>query len=81
MHEAIDIIRGKADQDYLDEVTNMCLNNNENQGESAITKQIIYLDRNNTPDVWKDISATIKKAYSGSSEKQFKSVLVVPEQH
>lgn len=81
MHEAIDIIRGKADQDYLDAVTNMCHINDENQGDSAIVKQIIYLDRNNTPDIWGNIQATIQKAYAGSMEKQFKTVLVVPEQH
>jgi len=44
-------------------------------------KQIIYLDRNNTPDVWADISRTIKKSYEEEKVKSFKSVLVIPEQH
>lgn len=34
MHEAIDIIRGKADQDYLDAITSYCIGgtNSENDG-------------------------------------------------
>lgn len=34
MHEAIDIIRGKADQDYLDSITAYCngSQNSENEG-------------------------------------------------
>ena len=61
MHEAIDIIRGKADQDYLDSITYHCNNgdNTENDmqvdEQQSMTKQIIYLDRNNTPDIWSDI--------------------------
>lgn len=56
MHEAIDIIRDKADQDYLDAVTFHCQDNAENEGSSDyLVKQIIYLDRNNTLDVWPDI--------------------------
>jgi hypothetical protein len=83
IHQAIDIIRGKADQDYLDAVTFYCKSNDdENQANSDfIVKQIIYLDRNNTPDVWPDIGATIKKAYAGSATKTFKTVIIVPEQH
>ena len=60
MHEAIDIIRDKADKDYLDAVTFHCQTENENtENLEYQVKQIIYLDRNNTPDVWPDISRTI----------------------
>ena len=60
MHEAIDIIRGKADQDYLDAITSYCNSDNSENDmqvdeQKAMTKQIIYLDRNNTPDIWSDI--------------------------
>ena len=44
-------------------------------------KQIIYLDRNNTPDVWKDIQRTIIKGNQDENFKTFKSVLIVPESH
>jgi hypothetical protein len=43
-------------------------------------KQIIYLDRNNTPDIWADISQTIKKAAARSDLNDFKTILIVPEQ-
>ena len=54
---AIDIIRGKADQDYLDAITLHCHPDKKEceNDQSYIVKQIIYLDRNNTPDVWPDI--------------------------
>jgi hypothetical protein len=60
MHEAIDIIRGKADQDYLDSITYHCNSDNSENDmqvdeQKVMTKQIIYLDRNNTPDIWSDI--------------------------
>lgn len=82
-HEAIDIIRGKADQDYLDAITFQCdyTNGDINSENSFKTKQIIYLDRNNTPDVWGDIQKTITKANKSKKVKEFKTVLMVPEQH
>ena len=80
MHQAIDIIRDKADQDYLDAIKSHCSNqateNLDNQGIQA--KQLIYLDRNNTPDVWSDISKAIK---SSSKAKEYKTFLIVPSQH
>jgi len=42
---------------------------------------MIYLDRNNTPDVWADISATIAKSSKAAKFKDFKSVLILPQQH
>jgi hypothetical protein len=80
-HEAIDIIRGKADQDYLDAITFQCDNSDGdiNSENSFKTKQIIYLDRNNTPDVWGDIQRTITKANKSKQVKAFKTVLIVPE--
>ena len=64
MHQAIDIIRDKADKDYLDQVAMFCSSSSgcENVATPGVlNKQLIYLDRNNTPDVWKDIVKTIKK--------------------
>lgn len=83
MNQAIDIIRDKADQDYLDTVTfynNQNTNENESSNEFSL-KQIIYLDRNNTPDVWPDIQKTIVKANAHSPIKTYKTVIIVPEQH
>ena len=61
MHEAIDIIRGKADQDYLDQIACHCTGQHENENTTSgvQNKSLIYLDRNNTPDVWAHISKTI----------------------
>ena len=42
-----------------------------------VSKSIIYLDRNNTPDIWGDIRDTIKK--SGMS-KDYRTVLLLPKQ-
>ena len=79
-HEAIDIIRGKADQDYLDAIKAHCnFKSDENQDNQGIQqKQLIYLDRNNTPDVWPDIAKTIK---SSNKQKDYKTFLIVPSQH
>lgn len=65
-HECIDIIRGQADKQYLDAITN-CFDDaveKENQGHktnqhspSAVgIRELIYLDRNNTADIWSDVS-------------------------
>jgi len=59
-HDVIDIIRGQADQDYLDAI--MKIGKEQIEGEDgAKTKrvQIIYLDRNNTPCQWKNIAESI----------------------
>jgi len=39
------------------------------------------LDRNNTPDIWKDIQNTILSAAKAGKARDFKTVLIVPEQH
>ncbi len=44
-----------------------------------INKNIIYLDRNNTPDVWADIRDTIKRAHLGLL-KDFRTVVLLPKQ-
>ena len=58
------------------------MNQTDNSEEFSV-KQIIYLDRNNTPDVWPDIKKTIETAYSNQplQQKSFKSVIILPEQH
>ena len=43
------------------------------------TKNFIYLDRNNTPDVWSDIQKTIEAAHKGAAVKDFRSILIVPK--
>jgi hypothetical protein len=56
-NEALDITRPITDKEYLDTITLHC-NTKENENSmnnKYMIKQIIYLDRNNTPDVWKDI--------------------------
>ena len=42
-------------------------------------KELIYLDRNNTPDVWSDIAQAIDAV--NSSRSDFKTILMVPQQH
>lgn len=44
-------------------------------------KQFIYLDRNNTPDVWGDIQKTIISAHKNRTVKDFRTILIVPKQH
>ena len=46
-----------------------------------MNKQIIYLDRNNTPDIWRDIQNTIENVNKKKKVRDYKSVLIVPEQH
>ena len=77
MHEAIDIIRPKADQDYLDAISFHCDDLNEDS-KDPFRKQVIYLDRNNTPDVWQDIQRTILKANKSKKVKNYKTVIIVP---
>lgn len=58
MNTAIDIIRAKADQEYLDAVTSYCQIDDASENDESskyLLKQIIYLDRNNTADIWPDI--------------------------
>lgn len=83
-HEVIDIIRPLADREYLDTISEFA-----KDGETSLTellmpsmpkqhlKQFIYLDRNNTPDVWADIANAIK--YSQTDRADFKTILILPE--
>jgi hypothetical protein len=41
----------------------------------------IYLDRNNTPDIWLDIQKSIKSAFKDKKEKTYRTILILPEQH
>ncbi|TNV80694.1 hypothetical protein FGO68_gene7919 [Halteria grandinella] len=47
-HEVIDIIRPLADQEYLAALVT--------ESQCVSTNNILYLDRNNTPDIWGSIS-------------------------
>jgi hypothetical protein len=40
---------------------------------------LIYLDRNNTPDIWEDIQKTIQNVYKNKKEKNYKTFLILPE--
>lgn len=50
------------------------------QQPAKTTKQIIYLDRNNTPDVWGDISRTIKETHSLAGKTDYTTVVLLPKQ-
>jgi hypothetical protein len=39
---------------------------------------LIYLDRNNTPDVWSDIAKAIELA-NKDFRKDYKTILITPE--
>lgn len=43
-------------------------------------RQIIYLDRNNTPDVWGDITRTIKENTPVHCKNEFRTVVLLPKQ-
>lgn len=67
-HEVIDIIRPLADLEYLAEIARLFTD--ENRQETMVgkphlarnSKTIIYLDRNNTPDIWADIRQAVDEA-------------------
>eukprot|EP00347_Sterkiella_histriomuscorum_P005519 403356308 len=54
-HQIIDIVRGQADKKYLQTIQGI-----SNQQTNKHGQQLIYLDRNNTPDIWRDITSSIK---------------------
>jgi len=54
-HHCIDIIRARADAEYLDQLT-MAMNQ---KFEKPNVRQLIYCDRNNTPDIWSDIKKVL----------------------
>lgn len=46
-----------------------------------MNKTLIFLDRNNTPDVWADIRDTINESHSGyTGPKDFTTVVLLPKQ-
>lgn len=89
-HEIIDIIREQADQDYLAQIAafgsgtdlaNSNLARNRVNLKTARVNQpktIIYLDRNNTPDVWGDIRDAIITSNS-SGPKDYRTVVLLPK--
>lgn len=82
-HEVIDIIRPHADQDYLDQIARHF--NEEDAGKEhkawgeSQGKSIIYLDRNNTPDIWGDIKRTVEKA-GQQTRVDYRTVVLLPKQ-
>ena len=81
-HEVIDIIRDDADKEYLDQIARHNHTPSE-QSEAAYDasnpapKTLIYLDRNNTPDVWGDIRDTVNQS---SESRDFRTVVLLPKQ-
>lgn len=61
-HRVIDIIREFADNEYLDIIKQKaeCL-------KSKNARHLVYLDRNNTADVWDSITKTIKSTSKATS--------------
>ena len=69
-HEVIDIIRPKADKQYLDDIARHMLDSNNSnysmEGNSSSDRtqvdendvmNIVYCDRNNTSDIWADLKS------------------------
>jgi len=63
-HHVIDIIRGPADQEYLDIIKEM----NTKAQTQKIIKNLVYLDRNNTADVWESIVSAVRQSGKDSSK-------------
>ena len=55
---------------------------NTNQHHFSLPKQIIYLDRNNTPDIWGDIKRTVDESsyVAPGSSKDYRTVVLLPKQ-
>ena len=86
-HEIIDIIRDKADRDYLDQVAAQAGSNDDplpigrsrtSTAKPNLPKTIVFLDRNNTPDVWGDIRDTIAASHEGRA-KDYRTVVLLPK--
>ena len=62
--------------------TNENAHPNTSPDSVAQEKQIIYLDRNNTPDVWRDIVDTVKQnSYTAPGcPKDYRTVVLLPKQ-
>ena len=52
------------------------------QPQFSLPKQIIYLDRNNTPDIWGDIKRTVDESsyVAPGSSKDYRTVVLLPKQ-
>jgi hypothetical protein len=61
--------------------TNENCHPNELSGQGNV-KKIIYLDRNNTPDVWSDIINTIhRNSYTApNTPRDYRTVVLLPKQ-
>jgi hypothetical protein len=80
-HHIIDIIRPQADQDYLDAIEELAKDDESSYSKAqGNVKEFIYLDRNNTPDVWGDISKAIKAGCGKPNQADYKSILILPKQ-
>lgn len=42
--------------------------------------EIIYLDRNNTPDIWRDITSTVIDSNARKTVKDYRTVVLLPKQ-
>ena len=53
-----------------------------NQPNFSLPKQIIYLDRNNTPDIWGDIKRTVDESsyVAPGRSKDYRTVVLLPKQ-
>ena len=77
-HEVIDIIRADADQHYLDLIARHCSPSEKAAPQEL--KTIIFLDRNNTPDIWGDIKRTVVGSYAETPVKDYRTVVLLPKQ-
>ena len=67
-HDIIDVVRSKADESFLQQIREV--GGAEEEGRDLV----VFLDRNNTPDVWKDISNSISMVANLNTQ----SVVLVP---
>lgn len=63
-HRVIDIIRDFADQEYLDIITEK----NQLKAGKDNVRNLVYLDRNNTADIWESITSTIRSSGRENSQ-------------
>ncbi len=80
-HEVIDIIRALADKEFLDDILSYSEQDKVTAAADDVTrpllmqqKTLIYLDRNNTPDIWPDIQKAI------AQQRNSRTILILPTQ-
>lgn len=79
---AFDIIRPQADEAFLSQIRSACLAYHAlpRSGETA-TLDILYVDKNNTPDSWELNSKVLRKIAADETGKSvIQTVLLVPKQ-